>query len=120
MSLTIACVLVRGHVPFSVEYVERLHAMCKRTIARPFRFVCLTDQADRMPDGVIPVRTHLPAGLRGWWAKVNLFDPRLFRSGRVIYFDLDVLLLGGIDEIIDYPAPFALASDGSSPDWKPK
>lgn len=116
--LTVACVLVRGHVPFTVDYVERLHSMAQRRIGRAFEFVCLTDQPKRMPKGVraIPIATPKP-GLKGWWAKIELFKPGRF-GGRVLYLDLDVLLVDSLDEIIDFPAEFALAPDGA-PNFKP-
>jgi hypothetical protein len=106
--LTVACVWVRGHVPFGVEYVERLHAMARRAIGRPFRFVCLTDRPDALPAGVEPVVISHPKALKGWWAKVQLFNPERF-TGRVVYLDLDVILVGSLDDVIDYPSPFALA-----------
>jgi hypothetical protein len=107
--LTVACVWVRGHVPFGVEYVERLHAMARRAIGRPFRFVCLTDRPGELPAGVEPIVISHPKGLKGWWAKVQLFNPAYFERGRVLYLDLDVLLVGALDDVIDYPAAFALA-----------
>lgn len=111
--LTVACVLVRGNVNYTVEYVERLHAMCRRYIDRPFEFACLTDQPRAMPQSVraVPILKH--ASLKGWWAKVGLFKPDRF-TGRVLYLDLDTLLLGPLDEIIDYPEPFALVPDAGT------
>lgn len=115
--LTVACVFVRGHVAFSTEYVERLYSMARRCIARDFEFVCLTDQPKRMPKGVRAVEIQTPKlGTKGWWAKIELFKPGRF-GGRVLYLDLDVLLLGKLDEIIDYKADFALAPCGA-PNFK--
>jgi hypothetical protein len=112
MSVTVACVLVRGHVDFRPLYVERLHSMVTRHIDRPFRFVCLTDQPQRMPAGVEAIQIRLPPRVKGWWAKVNLFRPGIF-TGRILYLDLDVLLVSSLALIIDYPAPFALVPDGA-------
>ncbi len=114
--LTVACVLVRGHVAFTPEYVKRLHSMARRRIGREFEFVCLTDQPELMPRGVRPIKISLPPGLKGWWAKIELFRPGRF-GGRVLYLDLDTLLVDALDEIIDYPAEFALAPCGA-PDFK--
>lgn len=112
--LTVACVCVRGHLGyFNRDYVARLERMARRTIARPFRFVCLTDQWRNMPSSVEPIPIELPPGLKGWWAKVQLFNPALRLSGRVLYLDLDVLLVRSLLPIIDYPAPFVLAGDGA-------
>lgn len=104
--LTVACVWVQGNVPFTAEYVTRLEGMCRRWIARDFRFVCLTDR----PDAVLceSIRVKSPKQMCGWWSKVELFAPNLF-TGRVLYLDLDTLIVAPLDPVIDFPAPFALA-----------
>jgi len=114
--LTVVCVLVRGHVAFTPEYVKRLHSMARRRIGREFEFVCLTDQPQAMPKGVRPIVIKSPRGLKGWWAKIELFKPGRF-GGRVLYLDLDTLIVDSVDEIIDFPAEFALAPDGA-PNFK--
>ena len=107
--LTVACVWVNGHVPFTVEYVTKLHAMCHRWIDRQFRFVCLTDHPEMMPSGVHPIVIASPGKLKGWWSKVELFNPNHNLTGRVLYLDLDTLIVNTLDAILDYPAEFALA-----------
>ncbi len=106
--LTVACVWVNGHLPYPVEYVSKLHAMARRYISRPFTFVCLTDMPAKVPADVIPVGVPNPNPLKGWWSKVELFAPGRF-AGRVLYLDLDTLVVDAIDDVIDYHAPFALA-----------
>ena len=49
---TVACVFVRGHVPFTAEYVTRLAAMVKRWMDRPYQFVCLTDSPESVTNTV--------------------------------------------------------------------
>lgn len=106
--LTVCCVWVKANVPYSVEYVTRLHAMCKRWIDRPFRFVCFTDQPWAIPDGIERAIVAHPKDMSGWWAKVNLFDKSRDLQGRILYLDLDTLIVSNLDCVIDYPAPFAL------------
>lgn len=107
--LTVCCVWVQGHLPYPVEYVSRLHAMTRRWIQRPFDFVCLTDTPKAVPSGITAVQIPNPNPLKGWWSKVRLFDASLGFSGRMLYFDLDTLLVDDVDAIIDYPSMFALA-----------
>ncbi len=116
--VTVACVFVRGHVPFTPEYVVRLHSMATRLLP-DHRFVCLTDQPNSLPSFIESIPAKPPKSAFAWWTKVQLFNPSLFCDGRVIYFDLDVLLLGGLQELLDYPAPLAFAPDGA-PNFKPK
>jgi hypothetical protein len=113
MSVTVACVLVHGHIAFSTDYVARLYSMVTRHMDRPFRFVCLTDRPQaRMPPGVEAIRVSLPPKLKGWWAKVNLWKPGLF-EGRVLYLDLDVLVVSSLAPVVDFPARMALVPDGA-------
>ncbi len=107
---TVACVWVNGHVPFTAEYVVRLQAMVRRWIDRPFRFVCLTDRPELLP-GIETITISLPAGMKGWWAKLHLFSAISALSGRVLYLDLDTLIVGPLEPILDFPAPFALIPD---------
>ena len=55
----------------------------------------------------------------GWWAKVQLFNPELPLAGRVLYLDLDVLVVGDLDAVANFPAKFALVPDGA-PSFKPR
>jgi hypothetical protein len=134
VTFTLACVMVRGKRPakprrtrqgkhiakrprYTGKWVDRLRAMVARHTDRPFRTVCLTDQPEALPKGVEPVVIPNRGDVRGWWAKMNLFDPEMPFDERVLYLDLDVLVLGDLAPIIDYPADFALCAD-SAPDWQ--
>jgi len=84
--------------------------MVTRWIDRPFRFVCLTDQPWLFTDlETIPIQ-KLP-GCFAYWNKLQLFDPKREWSGRLLYLDLDVLVVAPLAPIIDYPAEFALTDD---------
>lgn len=116
--LTVACVFAKGHVPFTAEYVVRLKSMAARTLPE-HRFVCLTDRATELPEDIDTVLIpSVPRGVYGWWSKVHVFNPKLGLTGRVLYLDLDVLLVGDMLPIVNFEAPFALVPDGA-PDFKP-
>lgn len=119
MTFTVLCVWVRGHVPFTAEYVTRLRSMARRVLP-PHRFVCLTDNVAILPGDieVILIPTP-PSHLKGWWAKVRLFDPGLPLSGRLLYLDLDVLLVGDLMPVVNFPGRLALAPDGA-PTFRPR
>jgi hypothetical protein len=105
--VTIACVWVSGNVPYSVEYVTNLRAMVAKHLTRPHDFVCFTDRPWLVPAGITSIPIHSPAPLPGWWAKIQLFRPKQF-TGRVLYLDLDTVIVGSLDPIVDYPAELAL------------
>ncbi len=110
---TVVCVWVKGHVPFTPEYVTRLQSMVERWIDRPHRFVCLTDQP-HLVRGVETIRVPTPAPLKGWWSKIELYNPTHGLLGRVLYLDLDTLIVGPLGPILDFPAAFALVPDAGS------
>lgn len=114
MSLTVCCVWVRGPVAYTADYVVRLERMVRRNLSRPFRFVCLTDQPKALPSHIETIRIDglsVPMNGAGYWCKVRLFDPRLELSGRVLFLDLDTLVVAPLDSIVDFPAAFALTDD---------
>ena len=111
-SLTVACVWVQGHVPFSARYVVRLRNMVARHLDRPHRFVCLTDRTLALPE-IETVGIRWANTLKGWWAKVELFKPGRF-DGRVLYLDLDTLIVDALDAIVDYQAPAAFVPDAGT------
>lgn len=108
--LTIASVFVRGEYPYTPEYVARLYGMVRRWIDRPFRAVCLTDQPASMPDGVEPVTITKLAGFAPW-SKLELFNPARQWPGRVLYLDLDSLIVAPLGPLVDTPAPFVITDD---------
>jgi uncharacterized Rossmann fold enzyme len=108
--LHICC--IRAGDQFSPAYVDNLYDMVRRNLADGFEgeFVCFTDQDDVLDQGIV-VRP-LPADLPGWWSKLGLFRGDLFPVGdRVIFFDLDTLITGRLDELAAYDGPFAILRD---------
>lgn len=115
--LTVASLFVQGEYPYTVDYVSRLKAMVTRWIDRPCRFVCLTDQPWRFADiETIPIR-KLPDCF-AYWTKLELFNPKRNWSGRVLYLDLDVLIVAPLAPILAVDAPFALTADPPRPGQK--
>src|SRR5262245_51167639 len=94
--MIVACVWVRGNVPFTASYVFKLRSMVRRHIGieeGAWRFVCLTDRPGELP-GVETRTIPTPSVRFGWWSKLELFNPAHFADGEgVLYLDLDVLVL---------------------------
>jgi hypothetical protein len=110
--LTVACVFVRGEYPYTLDYVVRLERMVRRHLARPFRFVCLTDRADVVREAGIEALPITPMVVpHAFWHKVRLFDPSIGLTGRVLYLDLDSLIVAPLDPIVDAPGQFTCAAD---------
>lgn len=106
--LTVACVLRSGGI-YTAEWVAKLQRGVSRHLSLPHRFVCLSDVD--VPCERIPLATRWP----GWWAKLELFTPGHF-SGRVLYMDLDTVVVGSLDAIAAYPHRFTMAHEYYRPD----
>jgi hypothetical protein len=92
--------------------------MVRRHLPRSYRAVCLTDRPALVPAPVEPI-TITPLVGPGWWSKLQLFNPAHGWRGRVLYLDLDSLVVDDLSPVVDVRAPFAtLADDGSA--FQPK
>jgi uncharacterized Rossmann fold enzyme len=99
---------------YSVEYVERLADMVARNLPDGFpgQLVCFTDDPSALAHLPRVKARALPAGLIGWWNKLALFAPDAFEPGsRVLYFDLDTVITGPLEDIANCQAPFAILRD---------
>jgi hypothetical protein len=100
ISETVTVLCVRFGNRYGREYVERLRNMVSRHLTIPYEFVCLTD--DQHPiDGVRSIVRPNEGYAKGWWHKVHMFDPNLGIKGRILYFDLDVVIHNSVDKLIE-------------------
>jgi hypothetical protein len=101
--ITVACVYKTApNNGLSPEYVRRLEANVREHTTRPFKFVCLTDVPDEVECASIKLDDNLPRQL----SKIELFKPHL--SGRIVYFDIDTIIVRNIDKLMDYDGRFAM------------
>ena len=116
-AITFCCVNAGDYLGRGREYVEKLYAMllCCLPDGMAFKFVCFTD--DPFEKEGIECRGLPDWQLQGWNHKIALFKKGVFEDGeRVVYFDLDTLLIGRIDKILDYEGEFAVLRDF----WRPE
>ena len=121
--ITLVCVWLRGaekRRAYSAEYVRDLQRHVFDHTSRPFRMVCLTNVPhSELPTGCegrsIPwPRDGRNRKARGWWGKVQLFNPihEIAPLGsRVLYLDLDAFPVDSLEPIINYPSAFAICPD---------
>ena len=98
--LTVAC--LKWGTRYSADYVNILHDMVRRHLSRPHRFVCLTDDAKGLDCEAMPIVPNLPT----WWGKLTLFRHPI--PGRVLFLDLDTVIVGNIDGFAAYDGPFCV------------
>ncbi len=105
--VTITCVNVG--TKFAPEYVHKLRNMARRHLTLPHEFVCFTDHPENYPGADFRVEKEL-SGHPGWWAKLGLFNSENGLKGRVLYLDLDVVIVRSIDGLIA-PGGFWILKD---------
>lgn len=104
----------RNYEGRGVEYANVLYDSITRNLkaGTAGRFVVFTD--DMSAHGYHPLIefAKLPTGVDGWYNKLSLFGADSFPEGeRIIYFDLDTVITGSLDEIAAYDGPFAILRD---------
>ena len=131
--IRVLSVKVRGHRRntdgtqiYSAIWVDRLHAMIRRNLTADCRHYCLTDDPAGIAGWIQPIDiSGWWAGVepaKGWWAKVKLFDQALpFNAGdRLIFSDLDALIIRPIDGMLAETAHFPLVfAPHTAPNFRP-
>ena len=116
--ITVACVWVAGNVHYPIEYVLRLRSMVKRHLTLPHHFVCLTDRPHLLhgiPD-IDWIKVPMPVGRFGWWSKIELFNPAHPLGTKVLYLDLDSIVVRSLNRVASLPHDYEmwLVPDGGS------
>jgi hypothetical protein len=87
-SLKVCC--VRTGDLYGLDYVYKLKSMVSRHLTIDHEFTCYSDTE-------IPDIKCQPAVHHGWWGKVSVFK----EQGPLLYFDLDTIIVGSIDEFAE-------------------
>lgn len=96
-------------------FVNRLYLGVKANLKRPFRFVCVTDEAEGLMPGVEAV--PFPEAPEGWtrkwpsiFVKLMVFkDGFADLRGPTLFLDIDQIILGELDAFFDYePGRFCI------------
>jgi hypothetical protein len=72
------------------DYVGKLYRGLARNTTQPFEFECVT-------------KTKYP----GWWGKLEFFPT----TERIVYIDLDTIVVGNCDFLFEYQGSFAICRD---------
>jgi len=104
---------------YGPEYVNRLYGMVRRHLSGDFNFVCLTDDANGIRPEVScqpipPLNLRLKPGQRdGAWKKLTTFEADLLHGlrGTALFLDLDVVVVGSLDDFFTQPGEFLIIHD---------
>jgi hypothetical protein len=106
----VAC--VRTGTAFDFGHVTKMRNMVARHMQRPYELVCLTDQRERCDDVTFIDIEEI--GLKSCWAKMILFAPEWRGRSKVVYLDLDNILINDITPLADAVGEFSiLANQGA-------
>ncbi len=103
---------------YGAEYVNVLHSAARANITGNFRFVCLTDDASGLVQGIeafpIPdIGLRPEHWRRGCWPKVALFSQDLYGlRGRALFIDLDMVLWGDLDRFFSHGEGLMMLDSG--------
>ena len=113
-ALTVVC--VKWGDLYGADYVNKLSRACRRQLGPGgvSSFVCFTEDASGL-DADVEVKP-LPsknAAWKGWWYKAHVFSATAGLRGRVLYLDLDTVIVGDMAALRTYDGPFlTLATEG--------
>ena len=100
---------------YGAFYVNRLYVGVKRHLARPFRFVCITNDSTGIRPEVecVPFAENPGVPGRKWpniFSKLTLFkDGFADLEGPTLCLDIDTLVMGPLDKFFDYrPGDFCI------------
>lgn len=95
---------------YHCEYVNKLYNSIKRNTTKDFKFICFTEDTNGISEE-IECRDFVHKELTGWWNKMYLFSNDLNITDRILYFDLDTVITGNIDEFMEFDGNFAILQD---------
>lgn len=83
--------------------VNRVFRQCVRYLDQPFSFYCYTDNTYGLNPDINCIPYEPLYQLDGVWNKMMMFKPGFGNiEGKVLYLDLDVVILNNIDRLADY------------------
>lgn len=104
-------VCINWGTKYGPTFINRLYGMVARNITPPFTFTCFTDTTEGVRPEVRclplpPLDVVMPVNTLGIWPKARLWGETLGDlTGPVLFMDLDVVVVGNIDEMFTYGDP---------------
>ena len=103
---------------YGPEYVNILYNMVKRNITLPFRFICMTEWPEGIQSGVeiapLPAFERPNSQYCTAWRKLALFDKQVLDlKGKILFVDLDVVIVDNIDCFFTFSDKLAIIENWS-------
>lgn len=107
--MIVAC--VRTGEKYPVHYVHRLKMMVTKHLTRPHRFICFTDRPEDLKGSGVTALSINEFKLKSWWGKMALFAHEWRQAHRVLYFDLDTVIVGSLNPLADLEIDFGICAN---------
>lgn len=99
---------------YGADDVNCLYRQVSRHLSRPHRFVCFTDDASGLEDGIhaLPLPDLDLPNADTRWRKLSMFRDDLFGlSGTALFLDLDLVVTGSLDPFFAQAGTFIAIRD---------
>lgn len=99
---------------YSDDYVINMRNMIERNCSLDYKFHVFTDRDFSYKDSIVHQVPELPVDktdLKGWWYKIYLFNADNGVTGKIFYLDLDCVIIGNIDHLVEPTDNFYICQD---------
>lgn len=98
-----------------ILYVNKLFRGVQKHLSLPHRFICMTNEKQEyFDDGIETIPLNAPSW-RGCLPKVSMFDSTLNLKGQVLSLDIDVVIVGSLNDMASCRKPFIVRSSFRPP-----
>lgn len=96
-------VCLKWGTKYDAGYVNKLYSGINRNATIPFRFHCFTEDDKGIRPGITSHTLPFADKHEGWWNKLYLFSNHFPLRGKIVFFDLDTVITGNIDDVLNPP-----------------
>lgn len=121
MELNVVCCLWGDWFDLGGIYVEKLFSMVSRHLNIPFTFFCLTTKREAVSHIKDIVIIDMPKELEKWdrnLPKFYMYNKELPIQGKVLFFDLDSIIMGSLNDLVNSSDEFIGIKPWRSKNWK--
>jgi hypothetical protein len=93
-------VCVRTGDKYPADYVARLRAMVQKHLHHQHKFICFTDRPNDLARFNIAAVDISEMHLKSWWGKMTVFMHGYRKGQRVLYFDLDTVIVNDLSPLV--------------------
>lgn len=100
---TVIC--LKWGTKYTSEQVNRLFRSVAKNSTVDVDYACLTDDPDGLDENIEVIDIDQFVETERFWGKVWLFDNKVFNDSKYVLLDIDTVILGNIDELLQFEVP---------------